>query len=152
MTECTGVTFTRTQIFVNSIHEWILDGTMESSVFQYGCPDICKKHINRPRTYSNISQIDLLTATINVAIDHLCPHYLKIGVSVGKTFSTVLHSLPVCAIAVAFDLEQPSPLLKSLLVPVQNESLPGNVKQFRTSTGVKVFYITGTRIIFVNLC
>ena len=117
---------------------------MESSVFQYGCPDICVQHVNDPRTSTAITQVDLLTLSLGHVVDQPCPHYLEIGVSVGKTFSTVTSSLPACATAVAFDLEKPSPFLRSVLAPIQNASLPSNIQQFVGPGGQRVFYITGS--------
>jgi len=93
---------------------WIPDGLLEASVFRYGIPleieALINADVGNEPTYS--AAIAFLARRLTTPI-----RYLEIGVSVGKNFWQLAHTLQPARL-VAFDIEAINPALARKLVQI----------------------------------
>jgi hypothetical protein len=135
------------------VPRWLAAETLASSRFRYGCPPVCEENIDKPM--GNVpTQVDIF----HLLLDQLhgtTRRYLEIGVSAGKTFSTMVNALSARDTAVAFDIEEVNPTLLQILDVTTPETLItwtsprvgiGSLKRLarpQDPQGPAVYYVTG---------
>src|SRR5258708_4318021 len=93
------------------IDNWIDEEAFARSYFQYGVPPFLKPLINKPIDDSP-TYTDLMTFIAQKYFEKI--NYLEIGVSVGKNFFQLLHSLQNAQLT-AFDIEEINPVIEQRL-------------------------------------
>lgn len=97
---------------LNEVKDWFDEEAMQSSCFQYGVPDFIRDSINKPLN-NDLTYTDLMAALARKYFpDHI--DFLEIGVSVGKNFYQVLHSVSKGNFT-GFDIEEINPVLERKL-------------------------------------
>src|SRR3954471_6389908 len=116
------------RLLLAAVPQWVSDETLRTSVFRYGIPEEIRELIDRD-VGAGISYTDALACLAGTLKKPV--RYLEIGVSVGKNFWPMIHHVGDGR-AVAFDIEEMTPVLRGLLVPQSAQTwatMPGSMKK-----------------------
>lgn len=153
----------RNRKWTDSYHipRWLDSGILATSRFKYGCPDVCLNNIDKP-IGNFLVQVDFIHILMSRLKENGVKriHYLEIGVSAGKSFSTTLnffdYEYESEVIAVGFDIEDINPTLKRLLHKKENNIVSvwesktvgqGNLMSYWSPhKKYPVYYLTGSEL------
>ncbi|MES1160080.1 MAG: class I SAM-dependent methyltransferase [Bacteroidota bacterium] len=120
------------------IDNWINEEAFARSYFQYGVPGFLKPLINKPIDDSP-TYTDLMTFIAKKYFEQV--NYLEIGVSVGKNFFQMMHSLQQAQLT-GFDIEEINPIIEKELKVRDKKEWPtpaGSIKKNASSLTTYTF-------------
>lgn len=108
---------------LNQIENWIDEDAVEKSIYKYGLLPHTRAAMNKPLV-KDATIIDVIQYFVQLYGDGVS--YLEIGVSVGKTFWSVVNAVPNAS-ATALDIEDMNPVIASHFEFKSSELFPTTI-------------------------